>query len=114
MKLRAYHSGTDKMYDVEAIDWKRKTATLDGYPTSDLAMAANFEDVKVMLSTEENDKLGKEVFEGDVVFLNRNGQRIYMLVSKGRNPLGMKVEYKKWRVMGDIHRNPELISKLTF
>ena len=62
------------------------------------------------------DKNGKEIYEGDIISMDELSPRynkvvIYKLSSFGYADCGVHVvpEFGKWRIIGNIHENPELL-----
>ena len=136
-KFRAWHIHKQIMCEVIRIDFEQEIVTLDLETDDDeyfwIETDWSFSDVEIMQSTGLKDADGVEIFEGDIVkrtYLfngglgeTHTGEVVYdkeyarYVISKPykytepktedlRNILSDKSTY---RVVGDIHKNPELL-----
>ena len=123
IKFRAFHKIHKYMFDVTNIDFVNKTVQHNDLP---------FSDCELMQFTGLNDIDGKEIFEGDIIQdINDNNSLRYgkdnnlTPVEFYNESFGISVIFDgafvplypyeeggfKFKVVGNIHQNPELLEK---
>ena len=136
-KFRAWHIHKQIMCEVIRIDFEQEIVTLDLENDDDeyfwIETDWSFSDVEIMQSTGLKDADGVEIFEGDIVkrtYLfngglgeTHTGEIVYdkeyarYVISKPQEYTEPKTEdlgnilsdKSTYRVVGDIHKNPELL-----
>lgn len=115
-KIRAYDKVTQKIFDVEYINFTEQVVNLGG------CRRRYFHEVENMQSTGLTDKKGDEIYEGDIVRIVQNGVRVLGEIKKDSFmwyvfDFAYKFEgslYDIYRtceleVIGNIYENPELL-----
>ena len=117
-KFRAFLKETEQIVDVETIHFELGVVKVNGIELY------HFEDIILMQSTGLRDENGFEVFEGDIVEIIYDwkpftGVVVYDLgeadfkATNNREDYGNNFQYltvgESIEVIGDIHKNPELL-----
>ena len=119
-KFRCFDKGTKTMHEVVAIDFKDWRVYYEAYG---LRSYWN-KNVALMQSTGLHDEQGVEIFQGDVVKIVYDGEPFTGVVvydlgeadfkaTNGHEDYGNNFQYltvgESIEVIGDIHKNPELL-----
>lgn len=116
LKFRVWNN-FEKTYEDGERYYLAKNGTIvvqDGYTMAQLAHPPTVEQY-----TGLKDKDGKEIYEGDIVDYNDDGDCIgYVVYNAPHYEIMEKIGYPCWlkggphqRVIGNIHENPELLEK---
>ena len=122
-KFRAFLKDTKKIADAESIFFENEVITTEN---NDFYL---FDDIISMQSTGLHDKNGIEIFEGDIVnvdrtfrnpltgsstlTLNKNFEVIFVngMFTREESSMGLGKDLKYLTVIGNVHENPELLGE---
>jgi len=118
-KFRAWHKREKKMYNVWSLGfaYKHLNNPLSSVMIDRASDTLSPEDVILMQSTGLKDKNGKELFEGDIVEFDYGRKGIIERKHSAliiKFPTGLIWDCLpdfEWKVIGNIHENPELLKK---
>ncbi len=134
IKFRAWHKEQNKMFEVLVLDMNSGEVFLDGFTVETQykgqiqqeSMWVPVDEVELMMYTGQQDKYGKDIYEGDIVQLD-------YITTSGKHRIGLSFEVKwctqegcwvgwdgfventlqqtrkMFVVKGNIHDNPELL-----
>lgn len=130
IKFRAWHKEQKKMFEVLVLDMNSGEVFLDGFTvetqykgkTQQEPMWVSVDEVELMMYTGQQDKHGKDIYEGDIVnsFIcvnelvhwNEDCSCFSTSDTDGYNShdYAIKHEFTKEReVIGNIYENPKLV-----
>jgi len=112
IKFRAWDKKDKAMREVVGIDFISKSVLLANIlPNIKIeSYRRNFSDVVLMEYIGIKDALGNEIYEGDVIENRENGDKINF--GHGQCWIFDTRRLKKYRVIGNVFENPELVSGL--
>ncbi|WP_203263647.1 YopX family protein [Streptococcus uberis] len=120
-KFRAYHKELKMMFEVKSLVYTLRLATLTNENDLVPSRTCSFDDIILMQSTGLKDKNGVEVFDGDIMFYEQDCYQ-YTLVKYDKDKLAFvlydgceRLYHELWEpgeVIGNIHKNPELIESV--
>lgn len=110
IKFRAWHKEQNKMFEVLVLDMNSGEVFLDGFTVETQykgqiqqeSMWVPVDEVELMMYTGQQDKYGKDIYEGDIVQTEDGIRVCYSLTSE--------TKYTNTReIIGNIYENPELV-----
>lgn len=109
IKFRAWHKAKERMYNILELDFSGGLVLLDYYfgtTPYDVVQEIPFwepvDEVELMMYTGQQDKHGKDIYEGDVVQTDDGLRVCYSLTSE--------TKYTNTReIIGNKYENPELV-----
>lgn len=110
IKFRAWHKEQKKMFEVLVLDMNNGEVFLDGFTVNTIykgqaqqeSMWVSVDEVELMMYTGQQDKHGKDIYEGDVVRTDDGLRVCYSLTSE--------TKYTNTReIIGNKYENPELV-----
>lgn len=122
IKFRAWDTERKDIFDVVAINYKKKRVYSSWNEPNGSNLYAEFDRVVLMQYTGLKDKNGKEIYEGDIVLCKihdkeymglveyTNTYGFYYLSGMGRSDTELWGCNEK-KVIGNIYENPELIQQ---
>lgn len=127
IKFRAWHKEQNKMFEVLVLDMNSGEVFLDGFTvetqykgqTQQETVWVSVDEVELMMYTGQQDKHGKDIYEGDIVKSFNVDDTIYWYEGcssfykrdkyEGES-YPVESEYTKYReIIGNIYENPELV-----
>lgn len=111
IKFRAWHKEQNKMFEVLVLDMNSGEIFLDGFTvettykgqTQKESIWVSVDEVELMVYTGQQDKHGKDIYEGDIVQTG-DGMRVHYC------NLTVETKYTNTReIIGNIYENPELV-----
>lgn len=118
-RFRAWHKKEKKMYDIWVIDWGTRLVN-----THHAKEWFSFDDIILVQSTGLKDKNGKEIFCGDLIII---GDDMYQVdidefgiltafpinkkLKKQMLGIVMKIDGIEVEIIGNIHKNPEMLKE---
>lgn len=109
IKFRAWHKDKGRMYNVLELDFPGNIVRLDYYfitthcgTVQENSFWEPVDEVELMMYTGQQDKYGKDIYEGDIVQTDDGIRVCYSLTSE--------TKYTNTReIIGNIYENPELV-----
>lgn len=118
IKFRIWDQANKRMVFGEVSDILRHIGTIPPAPDNHYQLATSVESSLPEQFTGLKDKNGREIYEGDIIAMEKEGVRLYNRVQfqdSGWHPFNVaKTGYwteKVTEVIGNIHENPELLTK---
>ena len=126
IKFRAWHKDKERMYNVLELDFSGNLVLLDYYFVTtpcDVVQEIPFwepvDEVELMMYTGQQDKHGKDIYEGDIVksfntadtvYWNEGCSSFYRQNKYEDESYPVETEYTKYReIIGNEYENPELV-----
>lgn len=91
VQYRAWHKEKQKMFDIKAIDYSERTVSFVG-----TFEGAIFDEIDLLQTTSQTDRVGKAIFDGDIVELRVPNPKLCGLYKVHRAPSG------EWRIDNSI------------
>ena len=109
IKFRTWHKDKERMYNVIELDFSGDLVLLDYYfvttpcgTVQEIPFWVPVDEVELMMYTGQQDKHGKDIYEGDVVQTDDGLRVCYSLTSE--------TKYTNTReIIGNKYENPELV-----
>ena len=125
-KFRAWDKELQTMLDVSLIDFKKRVLVGEHWKFGETNFMS-FDEIELMQSTGLKDKSGKEIFDGDVLEIEDEGevlgnakltwdneQAVFMMEAISVDDIApfheiISDETYSYRVVGNVYKNPELL-----
>lgn len=127
IKFRAWHKEQKKMFEVLVLDMNSGEVFLDGFTVETQykgqiqreSMWISVDEVELMMYTGQQDKHGKDIYEGDIVnsfnvadtiYWYEDNSSFYKRDKYDGESYSIESQYSNYReVIGNIYENPELV-----
>ena len=126
IKFRAWHKAKERMYNILELDFSGGLVLLDYYfgtTPYDVVQEIPFwepvDEVELMMYTGQQDKHGKDIYEGDIVksfntadtvYWNEGCSSFYRQNKYEDESYPVETEYTKYReIIGNKYENPEFV-----
>ena len=121
IKFRAWVKDRKAIFEVVLINYvtKKVTYLLERVGHLLSIRDAKFNDVELMQYTGLKDKNGKEIYEGDIIFLHGSKYKVIFKTEGARfvlrnNEFELEITFinnnnKRMEVLGNVYENPELM-----
>lgn len=134
IKFRAWHKAKERMYNVLELDFPGNIVRLDYYfittpygTVQEIPFWEPVDEVELMMYTGQQDKHGKDIYEGDIVSYNEVDGYRWQAYQNTRQlvtevTVGIKTEFEEYcgiedteisyeniEIIGNKYENPELV-----